>query len=100
MSQPKPTSSAVETPEVQTPDPRRWGTLAVVVSAQLLIVLDSSVVTIALPSAQAELGMSDSAKQWVVAAYTLTWAFSSSVVALRTCTAERRSSCSACSASR
>ncbi|WP_030482312.1 MFS transporter, partial [Lentzea albidocapillata] len=50
-----------------------WATLAVVVSAQLLIVLDSSVVTIALPSAQTELGMSDSAKQWVVAAYTLTF---------------------------
>ncbi|SMC85922.1 MFS transporter [Lentzea albidocapillata] len=73
MRQSKPTPSAVESLEVQAPDPRRWATLAVVVSAQLLIVLDSSVVTIALPSAQTELGMSDSAKQWVVAAYTLTF---------------------------
>jgi EmrB/QacA subfamily drug resistance transporter len=73
VSQSKPAPSAVESPEARTSDPRRWGTLAVVVAAQLLIVLDSSVVTIALPSAQAELGMSDSAKQWVVAAYTLTF---------------------------
>ncbi|ONI91418.1 hypothetical protein ALI22I_08625 [Saccharothrix sp. ALI-22-I] len=54
-------------------DPRRWGALAVIAAAQLLIVLDSSVVNIALPSAQAELGMGDAARHWVVAAYTLTF---------------------------
>ncbi|RDI35287.1 MFS transporter [Lentzea flaviverrucosa] len=54
-------------------DARRWGVLAVVAAAQLLIVLDSSVVNIALPSAQAELGMGDAARHWVVAAYTLTF---------------------------
>jgi EmrB/QacA subfamily drug resistance transporter len=54
-------------------DPRRWKALAVIAAAQLLIVLDSSVVNIALPSAQAALGMSDAGKQWVIAAYTLTF---------------------------
>lgn len=54
-------------------DPRRWAALAVIAAAQLLIVLDSSVVNIALPSAQAELGMGDAARHWVVAAYTLTF---------------------------
>ena len=34
------------------PDPKRWSILAVVVIAQLMVVLDASIVTIALPSAQ------------------------------------------------
>jgi EmrB/QacA subfamily drug resistance transporter len=55
------------------PDSRRWLGLAVICAAQLLVVLDASVVNIALPSAQAELGMSDVAKQWVVTGYSLTF---------------------------
>jgi EmrB/QacA subfamily drug resistance transporter len=54
-------------------DPRRWLALAVIAAAQLLVVLDASVVNIALPSAQAALGMSDVAKQWVVTGYSLTF---------------------------
>jgi hypothetical protein len=50
---------------------RCWLLLAVVASAQLMIVLDGSVVNIALPAAQADLGMSDVARQWVVTAYGL-----------------------------
>ncbi|UJW29976.1 MFS transporter [Saccharothrix sp. AJ9571] len=45
--------------------------LAVIVAAQLLVVLDASVVNIALPAAQAELGMADSSRQWVVTGYSL-----------------------------
>lgn len=45
--------------------------LAVVVAAQLLVVLDASVVNIALPSAQADLGLADASRQWVVTAYSL-----------------------------
>jgi EmrB/QacA subfamily drug resistance transporter len=50
---------------------RRWFVLAVVAAAQLMIVLDGSVVNIALPAAQADLGMSDVSRQWVVTAYGL-----------------------------
>jgi EmrB/QacA subfamily drug resistance transporter len=53
------------------PDPRRWGILAVVVVAQLMVVLDASIVTIALPSAQHALGISVANRQWVITAYTL-----------------------------
>ncbi|MFE9748352.1 MFS transporter [Saccharothrix saharensis] len=44
-----------------------------IAAAQLLVVLDASVVNIALPSAQQALGMSDVAKQWVVTGYSLTF---------------------------
>ena len=53
------------------PDPSRWGILAVVVVAQLMIVLDASIVTIALPSAQHALHISTANRQWVITAYTL-----------------------------
>jgi EmrB/QacA subfamily drug resistance transporter len=50
---------------------RRWLILAVVGIAQLMVVLDATIVNIALPSAQADLGFSDDARQWVVTAYAL-----------------------------
>ncbi len=50
---------------------RRWWTLAVVSFTQLLIVLDGTIVNVALPTAQVDLGLSDSARQWVVTAYAL-----------------------------
>ncbi|MBO1334847.1 MFS transporter [Streptomyces sp. VRA16 Mangrove soil] len=53
------------------PDPRRWWALVVIALAQLMVVLDMTIVNIALPSAQAELGMSDGNRQWVITAYTL-----------------------------
>ncbi|HEY2645107.1 MAG TPA: MFS transporter, partial [Galbitalea sp.] len=52
-------------------DPRRWLALAVIAVAQLMIVLDASIVTIALPSAQHALHMSNANRQWVITAYTL-----------------------------
>lgn len=52
-------------------DPNRWRTLLVVAISQLMIVLDSSIVNIAIPSAKAELGITDANQQWVVTAYTL-----------------------------
>lgn len=55
------------------PDPKRWLALAVIAIAQLMIVLDASIVNIALPSAQQDLGISDADRQWVVTAYTLTF---------------------------
>ena len=53
------------------PDPRRWSILAVVIIAQLMVVLDASIVTIALPSAQRALHISVANRQWVITAYTL-----------------------------
>ncbi len=52
-------------------DSRRWLALAVIAVAQLMVVLDASIVTIALPSAQADLGISDADRQWMITAYTL-----------------------------
>ncbi|MFI9235998.1 MFS transporter [Streptomyces sp. NPDC053079] len=52
-------------------DPRRWWGLVVIALAQLMVVLDATIVNIALPSAQRELHMSDSNRQWVITAYTL-----------------------------
>ena len=50
---------------------RRWFVLATVALAQLMVVLDATIVNIALPSAQADLGFSDNDRQWVVTAYAL-----------------------------
>jgi EmrB/QacA subfamily drug resistance transporter len=60
----------VSSPEVG-PDPRRWLILVIVVIAQLMVVLDASIVTIALPSIQRSLHMSVANRQWVITAYTL-----------------------------
>ncbi|WP_084075135.1 MFS transporter [Demequina sp. NBRC 110052] len=54
-----------------TPDPRRWWGLAAIGLAQLMVVLDMTIVNIALPTAQADLGISDADRQWVITAYTL-----------------------------
>jgi EmrB/QacA subfamily drug resistance transporter len=58
-------------PETLQPDPKRWKALIFIAIAQLMVVLDATVVNIALPSAQRALHISDGNKQWVVTAYTL-----------------------------
>ncbi|WCB96443.1 putative MFS-type transporter EfpA [Baekduia alba] len=50
---------------------RRWLILAVLGLAQLMVVLDATIVNIALPSAQKDLGFSDESRQWIVTAYAL-----------------------------
>src|SRR5215218_2756027 len=50
---------------------RRWWTLATVALAQLMVVLDATVVNIALPAAQADLGFSNGDRQWVITAYSI-----------------------------
>ena len=52
-------------------DPRRWLALVVIAVAQLIVVLDASIVNIALPSAQNALDITDANRQWVVTAYAL-----------------------------
>ncbi|EGD53505.1 DHA2 family efflux MFS transporter permease subunit [Gordonia neofelifaecis] len=62
-------SSAVEPPTGL--DPRRWNALVFICLAQLMVVLDGTVVNIALPNAKEELGISDANQQWVITAYAL-----------------------------
>jgi EmrB/QacA subfamily drug resistance transporter len=52
-------------------DANRWKALAFIALAQLMVVLDATIVNIALPSAQQDLGISDGNRQWVVTAYAL-----------------------------
>ncbi|CCH33623.1 MFS transporter [Actinosynnema sp. NPDC047251] len=52
-------------------DLRRWWALPVVGAAQLLVVLDGTIVNIALPTAQRALGMTDANRQWAITAYAL-----------------------------
>jgi len=54
-------------------DSRRWWVLAVVGLAQFIVLLDSTVVNIALPSAQRALGMTVADRQWVITAYAVTF---------------------------
>src|SRR5487761_1210303 len=49
----------------------RWLVLVIVAIAQLMVVLDATIVNIALPSAQRALGFPNADRQWVVTAYAL-----------------------------
>ena len=52
-------------------DPKRWRALFVIAIAQLMVILDSSIVNIAIPSAKLDLGISDANQQWIITSYTL-----------------------------
>ena len=55
-------------------DPRRWWALALLCGAFFMVVLDASIVIVALPSIEADLGLSEQGLQWVVSAYAVTFA--------------------------
>jgi EmrB/QacA subfamily drug resistance transporter len=57
-----------------TADPKRFRALAVIAVAQLMVVLDASVVIIALPAAQRALHISTANREWMLTAYTLAFA--------------------------
>ena len=61
------------TTEAARPDPNRWRALAVLSIAYLMVVLDVSIVNVALPSIQPDLGFSPEDLQWVVSGYALTF---------------------------
>jgi len=66
------TVSERATPSQSAPGPaQRWWILGVVGVAQLMVILDATIVNIALPSAQRELAFSNADRQWVVTAYSL-----------------------------
>jgi EmrB/QacA subfamily drug resistance transporter len=56
---------------VEVQHDRRWLVLAVIALAQLMVVLDLTIVNVALPSAQHALGFSNNTRQWIVTAYAL-----------------------------
>ena len=58
----------------EAPSSKRWWILATIGIAQLMVVLDATIVNIALPSAQADLGFTDGNRQWIVTAYSLAFA--------------------------
>src|SRR5919109_438249 len=55
------------------PDPRRWLILAVVGAAFFMTVLDVAIVTVAIPSIQKDLDISESTVQWLLTAYAITF---------------------------
>src|SRR5437899_6151854 len=68
-----PAARREEVSRAAEPSRSRWTALAFIAVAQLMIALDATIVSIALPSAQAALGASDADRQWVVTAYTLSF---------------------------
>ena len=50
---------------------RRWSALALIVTAQFMVILDVAIVNVALPSIKADLGFSQTSLQWVVSAYAI-----------------------------
>jgi EmrB/QacA subfamily drug resistance transporter len=50
---------------------RRWSALALIVTAQFMVILDVAIVNVALPSIQQDLGFSDANLQWVISAYAI-----------------------------
>jgi EmrB/QacA subfamily drug resistance transporter len=67
VSDPQPTHPPAE------PDPRRWKALALLCTAFFMVILDSAIVLVALPSIDADLGYSTGNLQWVLSAYLLSF---------------------------
>jgi len=65
------TPSAVLSNNAVSSGPNRWIALIVLSLAQLMVILDSTIVNIALPTAQRDLGFSNNDRQWVVTGYAL-----------------------------
>ncbi|MEV4350566.1 MFS transporter [Actinoplanes sp. NPDC049596] len=65
------TSDTHRSPDISPKSRSRWLALAVIAVSQLLIVLDATIVNIALPTAQKALDISDADRQWMITAYTL-----------------------------
>jgi EmrB/QacA subfamily drug resistance transporter len=64
----RPATAPVPPPQAR---PGRWWALVVLAMAQLMVVLDATIVNIALPTAQRDLAFSDNGRQWVVTGYAL-----------------------------
>ena len=62
---------SAETMSAVTPDPRRWKALGVLGLIQFMLILDVTVVNVALPNIQDDLGFSESGLAWIVNGYIL-----------------------------
>src|SRR5918995_6613118 len=56
---------------ISTKDPRRWKGLALLSLAQFLIIMDTSIIRVALPAIQQQFGFSQSDLQWIFSAYVI-----------------------------
>ncbi len=66
-----PGGAAAASLDPDVPTRAHWWILVIIAGAQLMVVLDTTIMIIALPSAQQSLGFSNADRQWVVTAYTL-----------------------------
>jgi EmrB/QacA subfamily drug resistance transporter len=66
-------SPPAESDPLAAPDPRRWKALALLCTAFFMVILDSAIVVVALPSIDADLGFSSGDLQWVLSAYLLSF---------------------------
>jgi EmrB/QacA subfamily drug resistance transporter len=64
-------NSNVQEPLIATQDPRRWKALAVLSLAQFLIIMDTSIIGVALPAIQQQFSFSQSDLQWIFSAYVI-----------------------------
>src|SRR6516165_841366 len=60
-------NSAISLPQQR----RRWSALALIVTAQFMVILDVAIVNVALPSIKSDLGFSTTGLQWVISAYAI-----------------------------
>ncbi|MGY2004583.1 MFS transporter [Blastococcus sp. SYSU DS1024] len=74
MTEPLPSPAATgATTSADEPYEKRWLALGVIAMTVLLVILDATIVNIALPAVTADLGISAASQQWIVTAYTLTF---------------------------
>src|SRR6201995_2406346 len=71
MSETQHPQSQATAPATRTEDRRRWIALAVIVTAQFMVVLDIAIVNVALPSIKTDLHFSQENLQWVIPAYSI-----------------------------
>ena len=57
----------------ETPDPRRWIALILLCATQFMLIIDVSIVNVALPTIEVDLDFTNSSLQWVASAYALTF---------------------------
>ncbi len=63
--------SVIDTPQDTGRNTHKWAALALIVTAQFMVVLDVAIVNVALPSIKFDLGFSQSSLQWVISAYAI-----------------------------
>ena len=67
----KSSSIPVTTTAAEIPDPRRWKALALLSLAQFVVILDTSIIGVALPTIQQHFGFSQTDLQWIFNAYVI-----------------------------